>query len=118
MNLIDNIFARSANEQVAMYEAIARYREQEAAYAMLTAQIQNKSAELMLAQLQTVQQRPSLLLKPQVEHDEIGNQWTCAYSGVVGYGPTPEQAVADFDKLWTTGHSSSDKTEPGFDGIQ
>lgn len=50
-------------------------------------------------------QRPFYLLKPPVFPD--GNAWCALYgedlqSGVAGFGRTPAEAAADFDKNWTT----------------
>ena len=48
-------------------------------------------------------QRPSFLLKPKLMID--GNQW-CALlgdnlqDGVAGFGDSPDEAYADFDKSW------------------
>jgi hypothetical protein len=48
-------------------------------------------------------QRPSVLFRPSIEPD--GNQWCALYGsnlqdGVAGFGDTPAQAMADFDKNW------------------
>jgi hypothetical protein len=49
-------------------------------------------------------QRPSVLYRPQVFPD--GNKWCALYGadlqqGVAGYGETPAEAMADFDKNWS-----------------
>lgn len=48
-------------------------------------------------------QRPSVLYRPSIVRD--GNKWCALYGsnlvdGVCGYGDTPEQAMADFDRNW------------------
>lgn len=48
-------------------------------------------------------QRPSVLYRPSIERD--GNKWSALYGanlmqGVCGYGDTPAEAMADFDKNW------------------
>lgn len=48
-------------------------------------------------------QRPSAIYRPALSID--GDQWCALYgsdiqSGVVGFGDTPEAAMADFDKSW------------------
>jgi hypothetical protein len=50
-------------------------------------------------------QRPSVLYRPSIECD--GNKWCALYGpnlmqGVCGYGDTPAEAMADFDKNWTS----------------
>lgn len=50
-------------------------------------------------------QRPSVLYRPSIERD--GDKWCALYGanlmqGVCGYGDTPAEAMADFDKNWTT----------------
>ena len=50
-------------------------------------------------------QRPSVLYRPSIERD--GNKWSALYGpnlmqGVCGYGDTPAEAMADFDKNWTS----------------
>jgi hypothetical protein len=50
-------------------------------------------------------QRPSVLYRPNVLPD--GNKWCALYGvnlqeGVAGFGDTPAEAMADFDKNWTT----------------
>ncbi len=51
------------------------------------------------------QQRPSVLYRPSVGID--GNKWSALYGanlmeGVCGFGDSPEEAMRDFDKNWTT----------------
>jgi hypothetical protein len=46
---------------------------------------------------------PSVLYRPALSKD--GNQWCALYGenlqdGVAGFGDTPEQAMADFDRAW------------------
>lgn len=48
-------------------------------------------------------QRPSVLFRPSIERD--GDKWCALYGanlmqGVCGYGDTPAEAAADFDKNW------------------
>lgn len=48
-------------------------------------------------------QRPSVLYRPALSID--GNQWCALYgnniqAGVAGFGNTPAEAMADFDKNW------------------
>lgn len=50
-------------------------------------------------------QRPSVLYRPWISVD--GNKWCALYGddlahGVAGFGDTPAEAMADFDKAWTT----------------
>jgi len=47
--------------------------------------------------------QPSVLYRPALSVD--GNQWCALYgadlqSGVAGFGDTPEQAMADFNRSW------------------
>ena len=49
--------------------------------------------------------RPSYWLRPKLER--IGKKWRALYGenpqdGVAGFGDTPDQAFADFDKWWFT----------------
>ena len=49
--------------------------------------------------------RPSVLYRPVLTID--GNQWCAMYgddlqNGVAGFGDSPEAAMADFDKSWST----------------
>lgn len=51
------------------------------------------------------QRRPHVLMKPSLGKD--GNMWCALYGdniqeGVCGFGETPAQAMADFDKNWET----------------
>ena len=51
------------------------------------------------------QQRPSVLFRPQISKD--GNQWCALYgddlqNGVAGFGDSPDLAMRDFDKNWST----------------
>lgn len=46
---------------------------------------------------------PHVLMRPAIYPD--GNAWCCLYGrdlqeGVAGFGDTPEQAAADFDRNW------------------
>lgn len=48
-------------------------------------------------------QRPSVLYRPTVEMD--GSKWCALYGadlmhGIAGFGDTPAEAMADFDKNW------------------
>jgi hypothetical protein len=48
-------------------------------------------------------QRPSVLMRPVLTID--GNMWCALYGdnlqdGVAGFGPSPAEAMADFDKNW------------------
>ncbi|MNR40885.1 hypothetical protein D3C85_1592150 [compost metagenome] len=48
--------------------------------------------------------RPSVLYRPALSID--GNQWCALYGdnlqvGVAGFGYTPEEAMAEFDRNWT-----------------
>ena len=50
-------------------------------------------------------QRPSVLYRPSVVLD--GNKWCALYgadlmNGVAGFGDTPSEAMADFDKKWNS----------------
>lgn len=51
------------------------------------------------------QMRPAVLFKPKLSRD--GNQW-CALLGedlqvgAAGFGPSPAEAMWDFDKAWNT----------------
>jgi len=50
------------------------------------------------------QARPSVLYRPNISQD--GNAWSVLLGdniavGVCGYGDTPAEAMADFDKHWT-----------------
>lgn len=47
--------------------------------------------------------RPSVMLKVDLKRD--GNMWSALYGsniveGVCGFGETPDEAYADFDKAW------------------
>lgn len=48
---------------------------------------------------------PHVLMRPSLGPD--GNKWSVLYGdnimeGVAGYGDTPEEAMADFDKNWSS----------------
>lgn len=47
-------------------------------------------------------QRPCVVFKPTLSRD--GNAWLAIYgdlpTGVVGVGPSPAEAMADFDRAW------------------
>jgi len=45
-------------------------------------------------------QRPSVLYAPGVTHD--GSKWTATYWGVSGIGNSPDAAMRNFDKNWST----------------
>ena len=50
-------------------------------------------------------QRPSVLFRPSIGRD--GNKWCALYGdklaeGVAGFGDSPAEAMADFDKAWQT----------------
>lgn len=54
-------------------------------------------------EVQERQASPSAIYRPAISID--GNQWCALYGadlqcGVAGFGDTPEQAMADFDKNW------------------
>ena len=56
-----------------------------------------------LCALQEAHTSPSAIYRPAISID--GNQWCALYGddlqcGVAGFGDTPEQAMADFDKSW------------------
>lgn len=60
-------------------------------------------------------QRPSVLYRPSIARD--GNKWSALYGdnimeGVCGYGDTPEQAMADFDRNWREQRIAAAATEP------
>ena len=47
--------------------------------------------------------RPSVVYRPNLARD--GDQWSALYGdnimvGVCGFGPSPEEAMADFDRAW------------------
>lgn len=53
-------------------------------------------------------QAPSVLHRPRIFPD--GDQWCALYGdnlqeGVAGFGDTPEQACAAFDRAWSTGRT-------------
>lgn len=53
----------------------------------------------------TAKLRPSVIWRPSIAQD--GGQWRVLYGdnlqdGVAGFGKTPEEAMADFDKNWKT----------------
>lgn len=53
----------------------------------------------------TEMQRPSAIYRPAISID--GNKWCALYGdnlqdGVAGFGDSPAEAMADFDKSWTT----------------
>lgn len=53
--------------------------------------------------LRDLAERPSVKLKPSIQKD--GNQWCVLYGknlhdGVSGFGDSPDEAMADFDKNW------------------
>jgi hypothetical protein len=50
-------------------------------------------------------QRPSVLFRPSIGVD--GNKWCALYGedlahGIAGFGDTPAEAMADFDRAWAT----------------
>lgn len=57
-------------------------------------------------------QRPSVLYRPDLSRD--GNAWCALYGedlvrGVAGFGDTPNEAMAAFDKAWTTERADQPK---------
>lgn len=58
-----------------------------------------------IREVQYIMQRPSVLYRPKISID--GNQWCALYGenlqdGVAGFGDTPELAMIDFDRAWTS----------------
>jgi hypothetical protein len=54
---------------------------------------------------EAMRQRPSVLYRPMLSID--GDKWCALYGanlmeGVAGFGESPETAMADFDRAWTT----------------
>lgn len=61
------------------------------------------NAALMAEQTEMQRQRPFMLLRPPIYPD--GDQWCVLLGedlavGIAGFGETPEQAAAAFDKAW------------------
>ena len=59
-------------------------------------------------------QRPAVLFRPAISLD--GNMWCALYGdnlqdGVAGFGRSPEEAMADFDKNWKSRDVHNIKTE-------
>ena len=59
-------------------------------------------------------QRPAVLFRPAISLD--GNMWCALYGdnlqdGVAGFGRSPEEAMADFDKNWKNHDAHNIKTE-------
>jgi hypothetical protein len=49
--------------------------------------------------------RPSVILRPRISQD--GDSFVCLYGenlqeGIAGFGKSPEEACADFDRVWAT----------------
>jgi hypothetical protein len=101
MSLVDNIFAQAAQQQVALYNRVAEYKEQEAAYDLLRAKEMAGNATLMKKQLE-LQLRPSIVLKPALSRE--GTDWVAIYGDCEGRGPTPELAFQSFDAMWLKGN--------------
>lgn len=62
-------------------------------------------AKESIAQAAAEQMRPAVSFKPRLSID--GDQWCALYgddlqSGVAGFGKSPEEAMWDFDKAWST----------------
>ncbi|SNS16436.1 hypothetical protein [Pseudomonas segetis] len=60
-------------------------------------------ARMAICSIQEEMTAPSAVYRPSISVD--GNQWCALYgddlqSGVAGFGDTPEQAMADFNKNW------------------
>lgn len=80
-------------------EAAARGLDASYAIAMLQQQFDLSAYEM---------RRPSVLYRPTVAPD--GTKWCVLYGpdimeGVVGYGDTPAEAMADFDNNWLKGRT-------------
>jgi hypothetical protein len=55
--------------------------------------------------------RPSVLMRPTISRD--GNMWCALYgedlvTGCAGFGPTPAEAMADFDANWADMQASAE----------
>jgi hypothetical protein len=70
----------------------------------ITAGIRQEAAVYEVERAKTLN-RPSTIYRPDLFQD--GNAWCALYGrdiavGVVGWGDTPEQAMAAFDEAWRT----------------
>jgi len=66
----------------------------------------------IFGETQYLLQRPHVRMRPRVFKD--GDSWCCLYGenimeGVVGFGPTPNDACMDFDKTWWNGEKKEPK---------
>lgn len=66
-------------------------------------------------QAEVLRASPHVLMRPAIYPD--GNQWCALYGddlvmGVAGFGDTPEQACADFDRNWREQRLPSRKPSP------
>lgn len=71
---------------------------------------QREQATEQIYVVATAMVRPSVLMRPSLVVD--GDQWSALYGpniqeGVCGFGPSPEAAMADFDRAWTTSLSAT-----------
>ncbi len=76
---------------------------------------QDKMAQYFGA-TQALAQNPHVVMKPKVYKD--GDKWCCLYGdniqeGVVGFGDTPNDACAKFDKMWWKGENAPDEEAKG-----
>lgn len=66
-------------------------------------------------QAELKRQAPHVLMRPRVYPD--GNAWCALYGedlvmGVAGFGDTPEEACADFDRNWSTQRLAKAEAHP------
>ncbi len=62
-------------------------------------------AQGILSNIEVAHTRPHVLMRPALSCD--GSKWCALYGdnlqeGVAGFGDTPEQAMYDFDRNWST----------------
>lgn len=74
---------------------------------------QKSQAQQEIANIGMEWVRPSVLFRPSISVD--GNKWCALYGpdlaeGVAGFGDTPAEAMADFDKNWNTERPHGGKT--------
>ena len=73
--------------------------------ALVAQNLINNSDRVMLVELDSIAERsrPSALFRPRLSID--GDQWCALYGdnlqdGVAGFGNSPADAMADFDRAW------------------
>lgn len=101
MSLVDNIFAQAAEQQCALYNRIAEYKEKEAGYDLLASKQVHDNTIAVAKSIQQ-QMRPSMMIRPLITRMADG-EWVASYGDCQAAGPTPDLACQAFDVLWVKG---------------